>query len=110
MEAQKVPWVTSHIMRHTFASLLASAGVSMLVPSFCEAETFARVVPASSWTSRTVRTRDSIFAIVARENSPTAILQLARKYDLRPTTPIPQLPHLRSYDIAVRIAFALRRH
>jgi integrase len=29
MEAQKVPWVTPHIMRHTFASLLASAGVSI---------------------------------------------------------------------------------
>lgn len=29
MEAQGVPWVTPHIMRHTFASLLASAGVSI---------------------------------------------------------------------------------
>jgi integrase len=29
IEAQQVPWVTPHIMRHTFASLLASAGVSI---------------------------------------------------------------------------------
>jgi integrase len=29
MRAQGVPWVTTHIMRHTFASLLASAGVSI---------------------------------------------------------------------------------
>jgi len=29
MAAQGVPWVTPHIMRHTFASLLASAGVSI---------------------------------------------------------------------------------
>lgn len=29
MTAQGVPWVTPHIMRHTFASLLASAGVSI---------------------------------------------------------------------------------
>jgi integrase len=27
--AQKVPWVTPHVMRHTFASLLASRGVSI---------------------------------------------------------------------------------
>lgn len=30
MAAQKVPWLTTHIMRHTFASLLASSGVSIL--------------------------------------------------------------------------------
>lgn len=29
MAAQGCPWVTTHIMRHTFASLLASAGVSI---------------------------------------------------------------------------------
>jgi integrase len=29
MTEQKCPWVTPHIMRHTFASLLASAGVSI---------------------------------------------------------------------------------
>ncbi len=29
MAAQKVPWVTPHVMRHTFASLLASRGVSI---------------------------------------------------------------------------------
>lgn len=29
MASQGVPWVTPHIMRHTFASLLASAGVSI---------------------------------------------------------------------------------
>ena len=29
MESQEVPWVTPHIMRHTFASLLASYGVSI---------------------------------------------------------------------------------
>ena len=29
MESQKCEWVTPHIMRHTFASLLASAGVSI---------------------------------------------------------------------------------
>jgi integrase len=29
VETQGAPWVTPHIMRHTFASLLASAGVSI---------------------------------------------------------------------------------
>ena len=29
MAAQDVPWVTTHVMRHTFASLLASRGVSI---------------------------------------------------------------------------------
>jgi integrase len=29
MEEQEAQWVTPHIMRHTFASLLASAGVSI---------------------------------------------------------------------------------
>lgn len=29
MAAQKCPWVTPHVMRHTFASLLASRGVSI---------------------------------------------------------------------------------
>lgn len=29
MNAMKYPWITPHIMRHTFASLLASAGVSI---------------------------------------------------------------------------------
>ena len=29
MQKQKCEWVTPHIMRHTFASLLASAGVSI---------------------------------------------------------------------------------
>jgi integrase len=29
MKAQGVPWITPHIMRHTFASLLASSGVSI---------------------------------------------------------------------------------
>jgi integrase len=30
MAAQGVPWLTTHILRHTFASLLASSGVSIL--------------------------------------------------------------------------------
>lgn len=29
MQSQGVPWVTSHVMRHTFASLLAQSGVSL---------------------------------------------------------------------------------
>ena len=29
------------------------------------------------------------------------MLKLGRKFDLRPTMPIPQLTHLRSYDIVV---------
>ena len=29
MKANDCPWVTSHVMRHTFASLLASEGVSI---------------------------------------------------------------------------------
>jgi hypothetical protein len=32
---------------------------------------------------------------------PATALKLGRKFDLRPTMPIPQLTHLRSYDIAV---------
>ena len=32
---------------------------------------------------------------------PATALKLGRKFDLRPTMPIPQLAHLRSYDIAV---------
>ena len=32
---------------------------------------------------------------------PATALKLDRKFDLRPTMPIPQLAHLRSYDIAV---------
>ena len=34
-------------------------------------------------------------------HSPAAMLQLGRKFSLRPTMPIPQLTHLRSYDIVV---------
>jgi hypothetical protein len=34
-------------------------------------------------------------------HSPAAMLQLGRKFGLRPTMPIPQLTYLRSYDIAV---------
>jgi hypothetical protein len=40
---------------------------------------------------------------------PTAMLELGRKCDLRPTMPIPQFAHLRSYDISVPHSFALRR-
>ena len=34
-------------------------------------------------------------------HNPSAMLQLGRKLGLRPTMPIPQLTHLRSYDIVV---------
>jgi hypothetical protein len=34
-------------------------------------------------------------------DSPSAMLKLGRKFGLRPTMPIPQLTHLRSYDVVV---------
>ena len=34
-------------------------------------------------------------------HNPSAMLQLGRKLGLRPTMPIPQLTHLRSYDVVV---------
>ena len=54
----------------------------------------------SAWTSSTARTRKSIFETVVRETSHPQCWSLVPNQDLRPKS-IPQLAHLRAYDIAV---------